>query len=119
MLVWSVHTSGLQGLSKALADLTSHGRVSKELCYILAPLHSHDASTRSNLRETLIVYVEEGGNLAATADRLFLHRNSVFYRLQRIEDISGINVRDRRTRRLLMIALALDGQFKETFGGAE
>ncbi len=98
---------GLPELSRALREVGGRAEVAGTLCRILAPVHDYDARTRSDLSRTLRVYVECGGNLATTADRLFLHRNSVTYRLQRIHDLSGIDPRDGRSRLLLLVAFTL------------
>ena len=94
-----------------LAEALRKVRGGRELCVplhqALAPIREYDVRTGSDLGRTLKVYFESGGNLAATAWQLFLHRNSVLYRLQRIEELSGIDARDRRTRLLLLVAFAL------------
>jgi DNA-binding PucR family transcriptional regulator len=56
---------------------------------------------------TLRRFLDEGGNIAATADRLFLHRNSVIYRLGRIEEMTGLDLRDREVRETLRMAAAV------------
>jgi DNA-binding PucR family transcriptional regulator len=98
---------GLPELSRALKEVAGRDEIARALCRILRPVHDYDARTRSDLSRTLRVYVECGGNLATTADRLFLHRNSVTYRLQRIHDLSRIDPRDGRTRLLLLVAFTL------------
>ena len=94
-------------LAEALKELEGRAEVAQALCRALAPVHDYDARTRSDLSRTLRLYVESGGNLAATAEWLFLHRNSVTYRLQRTQELSGIDARDRGTRLLLLVAYAL------------
>ena len=97
----------LEQLEQALRALRGRGGVGRLLCQLLEPVRAYDARTRSDLAGTLRVYVESGGGVAATAERLFLHRNSVFYRLQRIEELSGIDARDRWTRLILLVAFTL------------
>ena len=97
----------LLGLAEALAKLGGRGEVCAGLQEALAPVVAYDARTRSDLEHTLRVYVECGGTLAAAADRLFLHRNSVLYRLRRIEELAGIDLHDRATRLLLLVAFAV------------
>ncbi len=105
--VTGVKERGLQALSDALRRTPGRERLSAALCGVISPIVEYDSRTRSDLTDTLRAYLEHGGNLASTADHLFLHRNSVLYRLQRIEDLCGLNVRDRRTRLLLLVAWAL------------
>ncbi|XJZ26193.1 CdaR family transcriptional regulator [Bacillota bacterium Lsc_1132] len=41
------------------------------------------------LIETLLVYIEENGDIQATTQKLFIHRNTLRYRLERIAEITG------------------------------
>jgi DNA-binding PucR family transcriptional regulator len=41
------------------------------------------------LRETARVFLNTGGSYAATADQLFLHRNTVQYRIRQAEQLRG------------------------------
>jgi hypothetical protein len=47
------------------------------------------AAERDDLLDTLEVFVDASGSTAATADRLFCHRNTVLNRLRRIEEITS------------------------------
>jgi DNA-binding PucR family transcriptional regulator len=48
-----------------------------------------DENTVGRLRETVLVWLREGGNARRTAERLHTHRNTVLYRVQRAEQILG------------------------------
>ncbi|HEX2183055.1 MAG TPA: helix-turn-helix domain-containing protein, partial [Rubrobacteraceae bacterium] len=39
-------------------------------------------------------YFAAGGNASEAADRMFLHRNSLLYRLERIGMLTGLDLRD-------------------------
>lgn len=47
----------------------------------------------AELRETVSVFLQENGSLAGTGKRLHLHPNTVAYRLTRLADRTGIDVR--------------------------
>jgi len=48
------------------------------------------ASERNDgLRETARVFLESSGSFTATAERLFLHRNTVQYRIRQAEELRG------------------------------
>ena len=102
--------SGIEALQEAIAQLRGHDEVDRGLREALAPLTTYDAERNADLAHTLVVYVRLGGNIAATAEALFLHRNSVVYRLQRIEEVSGLPVRDTELQRLLLTAFSLADQ---------
>jgi len=98
----------LRGLAESVRGLAGRREVCVRLREALAPLVAYDARTGADLVPTLRAYVESG-SIAETAERLFLHRNSVAYRLQRIQALSGIDPRDRATRLVLLVAFALTG----------
>jgi len=54
-----------------------------------ASLRKYDAENGTELLKTLRVYLEERGKLAPTAARLFVHANTVSYRLNRVSEITG------------------------------
>jgi DNA-binding PucR family transcriptional regulator len=58
------------------------------------PLVVHDRERRSDLVRTLRAYFAAGGNASEAADRMFLHRNSLLYRLERIRKLTGLDLRD-------------------------
>ena len=43
---------------------------------------------------TLSVYFDCGGDLTTAAKKLFLHRNTLKYRLGRIRELTGLNLED-------------------------
>ncbi|NHC14749.1 PucR family transcriptional regulator [Motilibacter deserti] len=59
------------------------------------------------LLETLETYLDLAGNAHATAERLRLHRTSLYYRLQRLEQMAGTDLKDGSERLCLHLALKL------------
>lgn len=53
----------------------------------LKPLDNYDKSTGSDLSYTLYKYLECGQNIAKVAKELFIHRNTMIYRLKQISEI--------------------------------
>ena len=72
---------------------------------VLGPLLSYDQEHNSELVKTLEAYFTSLCSPQATAELLHLHRNSLLYRLQRIEEIAGLKLNDPETRLLLQLAL--------------
>lgn len=58
----------------------------------LGKLHTFDQQNRGDLVRTLQAYFESGRNLRVTAEKLFLHRNSVIYRLKKVEEVTGMQL---------------------------
>jgi PucR C-terminal helix-turn-helix domain/GGDEF-like domain len=68
----------------------------------LGPL-AHDDDHNSMLRDTLRVFLQQGGSFKATAERLTLHKNTVQYRVRKAEESLGRPVGEDR----LNVGLAL------------
>ncbi|UDY24870.1 PucR family transcriptional regulator [Nocardioides sp. Kera G14] len=62
------------------------------------------------LVETLAAYLDAGGSLEATARALFVHANTVRYRLRQVADATGLAPTDARDAWTLRIALTLGRQ---------
>jgi hypothetical protein len=65
---------------------------------------------RGTLIETLAAYFETGGSIEATGRVLFVHPNTVRYRLKQVADLTGFAPGDPRDAFALRIALALGRQ---------
>jgi len=57
-------------------------------------LAEHDAQRQSSLLETLETYLDPGQNGQETARRLYLHRNTLRQRLDKIQDICALELSD-------------------------
>ncbi len=65
------------------------------------------AEAGSGLLETVTSYAESGGTLESTARALFIHPNTVRYRLRRVAEVCGCSPTDPRDLLTLQIALVL------------
>ena len=72
----------------------------------VARLLRHEKGSR--LVETLRTYLEHGGSVPRTAEALHLHRTSLYYRLDQIREITGLDIDDGRNRLLLHLGLLLE-----------
>jgi len=61
-----------------------------------------------DLRATLIAWCESGFNLVRTAETLHIHRNTLIYRLQKIERLTATPWRDHRASLTLYLACLAD-----------
>ena len=64
-------------------------------------------SSGANLLQTAAVYLEGGNGLEGTARLLFVHPNTVRYRLGKIADLTGYDLTDAHDAHTVRIALAL------------
>jgi purine catabolism regulator len=72
---------------------------------LVKPLQEHDRMRGSDLVLTLKTYFSAGGNASEAADLLFLHRNSMLYRLERIQMLTGLDLKDNRVALALQLGL--------------
>ena len=72
---------------------------------LLGPMIVHDQSHKNDLLSTLQTYLDTGCRTVQTAELLGVHRNSVLYRLQRIVELSHVDLEDPDMRLLLQLAL--------------
>jgi purine catabolism regulator len=72
---------------------------------LISPLQEHDRTRGSDLVKTLRTYFTAGMNASEAADRLFLHRNSMLYRLERIGNLIGLDLKDDRVALALQLGL--------------
>ncbi len=61
----------------------------------------------SGLLETLTAYLDTSGSIEAASRRLFVHPNTVRYRLRRIADVTGLSPSDARDAYTLHMSLTL------------
>ncbi|MBI3979269.1 MAG: helix-turn-helix domain-containing protein [Chloroflexi bacterium] len=71
----------------------------------LRPLLEYDTRHGTALVPTLEAFIEEGCNLHRTARALFVHLNTLRYRLERIAALGGFDLHDSTTRLNLQLAL--------------
>ncbi len=74
---------------------------------MLNRLAEHDRTHEGQLMLTLDVFLECEGNGVRAAERLFIHRHTLKYRLRRIEKICGVELGDSLTKLNLRAALLL------------
>jgi DNA-binding PucR family transcriptional regulator len=72
---------------------------------VLGRLLEYDEAHHAGLFETLRTFLAQSGSWARTADRLFLHVNTVRYRITRVEELTGRDLSRLEDRVDLLLAL--------------
>lgn len=101
-----IHTytsSGLDSLTHFIPD--THARYFS--MNILGELTFPKDDYFTELRTTLNVYLSEQCDITATAQALFIHRNTVKYRIRKIEELLNLKVNHPQTSLHLRLALLL------------
>jgi purine catabolism regulator len=80
----------------------------RRFCHdMLGPLLEYDREHDSELVKTLRVFLEHNQNLARTAKALFIHYNTLRYRLERIREMLGEPLEQPQQRLSIEVALQL------------
>jgi len=69
------------------------------------PLVAYDDQYETDLVRTVGAFLENDGNVAGTAQKLFTHRHTIRYRLERVRDLSGLDVGSTDGREKLSLGL--------------
>jgi sugar diacid utilization regulator len=69
------------------------------------PLVAYDEQYETDLVQTLEAFLDNDGNVAGTAQRLFTHRHTIRYRLERVRELSGLDVGSSDGREKLSLGL--------------
>ncbi len=89
----------------AMLEELSQSRDLEPFVRLVEPLVAYDQERGSDLIRTLKVYLAAGANASEAADRLFLHRNSLLYRLARIGELTDLDLKDSWVRLALQLGL--------------
>jgi len=71
----------------------------------VAPLVEYDIQYETELLRTLETFLDADGSVAKTAERLFTHRHTIRYRLDRVRELSGLDVGSTDGRERLSLGL--------------
>lgn len=93
------------GIYRVLAQLSAHNLGEMALHPGLERLLADPEAVP--LLQTLETYLDLAGSALATSERLRLHRTSLYYRIQRLEQLAGTDLKDGNERLSLHLGLKL------------
>jgi len=96
------------GFYKVLFNVSNRKELETFRLEVLGPLNDYDQRHKGELLPTLTAYLEDTENLALVADRLHIHRNTLRYRMQKVEELTGRNLNDTQDRMHLYFATVVD-----------
>jgi purine catabolism regulator len=115
--LYAIQIRKLKGSTSVIAsfdDLGSYGlllglqdTVSLEVFYdsVLGKLHEYDEANASDLVKSLACFLEANGHWGEAAERLYVHRHTLRYRMKRVEDITGRDLGSSQDRMEFWLAL--------------
>ena len=98
---------GSLGIYRLLYDLEEQPEVRQFTDEIMRPLIDYDSQNRGSLIKTVEAYFDHHGNISQTAESLFVHRNTLLYRMERIQELTGLNLDHSNMRLALHLSLKL------------
>jgi purine catabolism regulator len=90
---------------RLLFQIEDHPELERFCRETIGALADYDDKHNSTLVQTLSIYFENLGNLTQTADALYIHRNTLQYRMERITEIAKIDINNPDTRLAVQLAL--------------
>lgn len=94
-------------LNRLLMIMEKNDDIKKIIKKVLMPLILYDNQKDMNLMETYIIYDKHNKNVSQSARSLNLHRQSLLYRLSKIEDLTGLSLDNSNDALLLNISIKL------------
>lgn len=95
------------GIYRLLFDIGDMRQLLRFAHEVIGPLLTHDRRHTVDLVQTLSVYLAQHGSLKQTARILGLHANTVAYRAQRIQSLTGLDLTDADDRLLAHVAVKI------------
>jgi purine catabolism regulator len=102
-----IHSFARLGIYRLLFHIDDMNELQAFYQETLGPLLNADTRGDGTLLDTLEGFFRCNGNLSETARAMHLHRNSLLYRLGRIEELLGRSFEDAELRLSLQIALKI------------
>ncbi len=93
------------GVLELLFDLRKFPSLKRFNNRYLNPIREYDQKNQGELIKTLQAYFTNNLNLINTAKALFIHKNTVNYRLQKIQKITGLDLKNSEDQITLHLAL--------------
>lgn len=95
------------GAYRLLLGIEDSDIVADYLNQVLGPLIDYDTQKGSDFTKVLRVYLFNNGSVQETASQLYVHRNTVNYRINRASEILGMDLSNLEVRLQLMLCFLL------------
>jgi sugar diacid utilization regulator len=95
------------GISIMLRHFSEKEDISRYIHPALHWLKQYDDEYNTKLLPTVREYIQQNGSIKKTAEALFLHRNSVIYRLRKAEEIIDLSLDDSDTQFTLRMSFCI------------
>jgi DNA-binding PucR family transcriptional regulator len=73
-----------------------HGQLRAQIYPDIRLIMKHDQTYHTDLLQTLRAYIFSGRNAAAASEQLHIHKSTFFYRMNKIAELLGADIYDRK-----------------------
>ncbi len=94
-----------------LLDDVEPNKISNYIDSNIGQLITYDQKYNQDLTKTLKVFLDNNSNLVQSAKELFIHRNTIVKRIEKIEDILNVTLKDAQVRNALYNCLKILNHF--------
>lgn len=95
------------GFIRLIADSSTDTEIHNYVMSVLGNIMDEEVQSKTPLLETLDEYQRNNFNISKTAETLYIHRNTLLQRLEKIENALGKELKDYNVRREIMNAFYL------------
>lgn len=100
----AVQRSSSLGIDRLLLQLDDGSSLAGHIQRELGPVLDHDATSPNPLMPTLLAYLERNGNKTRIAADLHIERRTLYYRVEKLEELLGGSLEDAERRAGLYFA---------------
>ena len=95
------------GIYKLLMDIENQDVINEYYAETIQRLVEYDKLNQTNYCDVLQCYLEHSGSVKETAEAMFVHRNTINYKINKIEEMLNCDLSQLDTRLLYSIAFML------------
>lgn len=96
------------GIYKLLMNIENQDILNEYYEHSIKPIKEYDKNNNSSLTPVLRSYLKNNGSVKETADELFIHRNTVNYKIKKIEEMLNIDLSSLDARVQLIVGFMLE-----------
>jgi PucR family transcriptional regulator, proline-responsive transcriptional activator len=101
------------GIYSLLLNIKDYQILDKFYYDCLGSIIEYDKLNSKELINTLEMLLKESGNISLTSEKLYIHRNTLKYRIQKIEEITNSDLRNLKDCIKMEIAIMIGSLMKE------
>jgi len=80
------------GIYKVLLESSDYFILNQYYTDVLKPLENYDIENNTNFMEFIKIYLDNNGSVQSVAEKMFVHRNTVNYQLNKVQKITGLDL---------------------------